>query len=227
MFRYVDENLRFLPVCKDGDRIEPNQELAYIEGAAASILIAERTALNFIGHLSGIATLTARFVEKVRGTQAKILDTRKTTPNMRVLEKYAVKTGGGTNHRFGLYDQMLIKDNHLKILRNEKIVDIVAQAKKNALKNMLVGIEVKNFKELEEALKSKPGYILLDNMKPESIKQCVEMRAKAGSKIPFEVSGGITLENVRSYAELGVERISVGSLTHSAPGLNVSLDIVG
>ncbi len=227
VFRHADENLRFLPVGKDGDRIEPGQEIAYIEGDASSVLIAERTALNFISHLSGIATLTAQFVAKVKGTPALILDTRKTTPNLRVLEKFAVKTGGGTNHRTGLYDQVLIKDNHLKILRNQKIVDIVALAKSSALKNVPVGIEVKNFKELEEALKAKPSYILLDNMSPETVKQCLDIRAKAGTKVPFEVSGGITLDNVRSYAELGVERISIGALTHSARGLNVSLDILG
>ncbi len=227
VFRYVDENVRFLPVGKDGDSLEPGQEIAYIEGSAASVLIAERTALNFLTHLSGIATYTRQFVEKVRGTQTKILDTRKTTPNLRVLEKYAVKTGGGTNHRAGLYDQILIKDNHLKILRNEKIVDIVALAHKQAQKNIPIGIEVKNFKELEEALKTHATYILLDNMSPEKVRECIQIRTASGKKTPFEVSGGITLENVRSYAELGVERISVGSLTHTAPALNISLDIVG
>ena len=227
VFRFVDENLRFLPVGKDGNVLEPGQEIAYIEGSAASVLVAERTALNFLSHLSGISTLTRQFVDKVRGTGAKILDTRKTTPNLRVLEKYAVKTGGGTNHRAGLYDQILIKDNHLKILRNEKIVDIVAQAKRSALKNVPVGIEVKNLKELAEALKSKASYILLDNMDPAKVKECIQTRAEAGSKIPFEVSGGITLENVRNYAELGVERISIGALTHTAPALDISLDIVG
>ena len=227
VFRYVDQDLRFLPVGKDGDGIEAGQELAYIEGSAASVLIAERTALNFMSHLSGIATLTRQFVDKIQGTNAKILDTRKTIPNMRLLEKYAVRIGGGTNHRSGLYDQVLIKDNHLKILRNEKIVEIVALAKRSSMKNGIVGIEVKNAKELTEALKSKADYILLDNMKSEMVKQCLETRKQAGSKIPFEVSGGINLENVRSYAELGVERISIGSLTHTAPALDISLDIVG
>ena len=227
VFRYVDENVRFLPVGKDGDALEPGQEIAYIEGSAASVLIAERTALNFMSHLSGIATLTRQFVDKVKGTPAKILDTRKTTPNLRILEKYAVKTGGGTNHRAGLFDQVLIKDNHLKILRNEKIVDIVATAKRTVQKSMPVGIEIKNLKELEEALKTKADYILLDNMKPEMVKQCLQLRAQAGKKIPFEVSGGINLDNVRSYAELGVERISIGGLTHTAPALDISLDIVG
>lgn len=227
VFRFVDENLRFLPVAKDGDEVEKGREIAYIEGSAASILIAERTALNFLSHLSGIASMTRQFVNKVQGTSAKILDTRKTTPNLRLLEKYAVKTGGGVNHRFGLYDQILIKDNHLRILRKEPLVNIVAQAKAGALKNTVVGVEVKNLKELAEALKSKADYILLDNMSPETIRQAVQLRSQSPVKIAFEVSGGINLENVRSYAELGVERISIGALTHHAPGLDISLDIVG
>lgn len=227
VFRHVDENLRFLPVAKDGDKIEPGQELAYIEGSAASVLMAERTALNFMGRLSGIATLTRQFVDRVQGTQAKILDTRKTTPNLRVLEKYAVKCGGGTNHRAGLYDQVLIKDNHLKILRNDRIVDIVANAKRAVLKNQLVGIEAKNYKEVIEALKSRADYILLDNMNVETIKHCLELRRQSGRKIPYEISGGVNLETVRSFAELGIERISIGALTHSAPNIDISLDIVG
>ena len=227
VFRHVDENLRFLPVANDGDEAEPGREIAYIEGSAASILIGERTALNFISHLSGIATLTRQFVNKIKGTSAKILDTRKTTPNLRLLEKYAVTVGGGTNHRAGLYDQVLIKDNHLRILRNDSIIDMVGRAKSSVLKKTPVGIEVKNLKELAEALKSKADYILLDNMSVETVKEAVAMRQKAGSKIQYEVSGGMNLETVRSYAETGVERISVGALTSSPPSLDVSLNIVG
>jgi len=227
VFRHVDENLRFLPVAKDGEEVEPGREIAYIEGAATSVLIGERTALNFLGHLSGISTVTRQFMDKIRGTSAKILDTRKTTPNLRILEKYAVSIGGGTNHRFGLYDQVLIKDNHLRILKNDSLVDMVGRAKSFVLKKTPVGIEVKNMKELAEALKSKADYILLDNMSVETIKEAVAMRQKMGSKIQYEVSGGISLENVRSYAETGVERISVGSITSSPPSLDVSLDIVG
>lgn len=226
VFRHVDENLRFLPVAKDGETVEKGREIAYIDGSAASILVAERTALNFLSHLSGVATLTRKFADKVKGTQAKILDTRKTTPNLRILEKYAVATGGGVNHRMGLYDQVLIKDNHLRILRNQSIIDIVAQAKNQTLKKTVIGIEVKNLKELGEALKSKADYILLDNMPVERVRECVALRKQAGSRIAFEVSGGITLDNVRDYAEAGVERISVGALTHTAPSLDISLDIV-
>ena len=226
-FRLVDENVRFLPVAKDGERIEKKREVAYIEGSAISILVAERTALNFLGRLSGIATQTRAFVDKIKDTEAKILDTRKTTPGLRILEKYAVSAGGGTNHRFGLYDQMLIKDNHLRILRAETIPDIVARARRASLKNTVIGIEVKNLEELKEALKTKVNYILLDNMSPEAVREAVNLRKRAGSAVPLEVSGGVRLDNVSDYAQTGVERISVGCLTHGAPSINVSLDIVG
>ena len=227
VFRHVDANLRFLPVAIDGEIMEKGREIAYIDGSAASVLIAERTALNFLGHLSGIATHTSRFVDKVRGTGVKILDTRKTTPNMRLLEKYAVAAGGGAHHRMGLYDQVLIKDNHLLILKDMAIPAILASSRESVQKNTVIGIEVKNLKELQEAFKGKPDYILLDNMKPEMIRKAVEVRRKAELKIPFEISGGVNLDNVREYAETGVERISIGSLTHSAPWLDISLDIVG
>ena len=226
VFRNIDENLRFLPVARDGERVEKQREVAYIEGLASSILMAERTALNFLGRLSGIATQTRRFVDKVRNTQANIMDTRKTTPGLRVFEKYAVATGGGTNHRFGLYDQALIKDNHLRILRNESLVDLVAKTKREVLKHTIIGIEVKNLMELKEALKSQANYILLDNMSVEEVRECTLLRKRVGSKILFEVSGRINLDNVLDYAQTGVERISIGSLTHNAPSIDVSLDIV-
>lgn len=225
-FRLIDEDLRFLPVAKDGEVAEPGREIAYIEGSAPSILTAERTALNFLARLSGIATLTREFVDKVKGTSAKIYDTRKTTPNLRILEKYAVHIGGAENHRFGLYDQVLIKDNHLKVLRREPLSEIISRVRRNVLKKTVVGVEVKNFIELSEALRSRADYILLDNMKPEDVIEAVKMRQQAGAKIPLEVSGGVNLDNVLDYAKTGVERISVGRLTHAAPSLNVSLDIV-
>ncbi|OIO38994.1 MAG: nicotinate-nucleotide diphosphorylase (carboxylating) [Candidatus Omnitrophica bacterium CG07_land_8_20_14_0_80_50_8] len=227
VFRLVDENLRFLPVAKDGEWAQNGREIAYIEGSGVSILIAERTALNFISHLSGVATKTKEFVDKIKGTQAVILDTRKTTPGLRVFEKYAVLVGGGTNHRFGLYDQALVKDNHLRILRKESLVDIVARTKRTLLTTTLVGIEVKNLRELEEALKSKANYVLLDNMSVEMVREAVAHKRRIGSKIDLEVSGGVNLDNVRAYAETGVERISVGALTHAAPSIDIALDIVG
>ncbi len=227
VFRHVDEDLRFLPAAKDGEILEPQREIAYIEGPAASILAAERTALNFLGHLSGIATFTRHFVDKVRGTKAVILDTRKTTPNLRLLEKEAVAAGGGVNHRLGLYDQVLIKDNHLRVLKNRSIPVIVETVFEAVQKKTVVGLEVKTLKELAEALKTPVNYILLDNMKVETVREAVKMREKAKSRIPFEVSGGVWIDNVREYAEAGVERISIGALTHSAPWLDISLDIVG
>ena len=225
VFRHVDDDLRFLPAAKDGETLEPGREIAYIEGSAQAILVAERTALNFLGHLSGIATLTRQFVDKVRGTQAAILDTRKTTPNLRLLEKEAVVAGGGMNHRFGLYDQVLIKDNHLRVLRERSIPSIVETVRETVLKKTVVGLEVKNLKELAEALKTDVNYVLLDNMSVETVHEAVKMRG-AKTKIQLEVSGGIRLDNVREYAETGVERISIGALTHSAPCLDIALDIV-
>lgn len=225
-FRLIDEDLRFLPVAKDGEVAEPGREIAYIEGSASSILTAERTALNFLGHLSGIATLTREFVEKIKGAPAKIYDTRKTTPNLRILEKYAVHIGGAENHRFGLYDQALIKDNHLKVLRREPLNEIIARARRGVLKKTVVGVEVKNLVELSEVLRTRVDYILLDNMRPEDVREAVKLREKSGSKIALEVSGGVSLENVLEYARTGVERISVGKLTHAAPSIDVSLDIV-
>ncbi len=227
VFRLVDENLRFLPVAKDGEWVERGREVAYIEGLGASILIAERTALNLVSHLSGIATKTKEFVDKVKGTEAKIMDTRKTTPGLRIFEKYAVMTGGGVNHRLGLYDQVLIKDNHLRVLRQEPFVDMVARAKQAVLKKTIVGVEVKNLMELKEALKSKADYVLLDNMTVDMVREAVTHRDKIRSKIELEVSGNVSLGNVRDYAETGVERISVGALTHAAPSIDISLDIVG
>lgn len=226
VFRLVDADLRFLPVAKDGEAVEPGREVAYIEGSAVSILVAERTALNFLGRLSGIATLTRQFVDKVKHTRAKILDTRKTTPVLRRFEKYAVAVGGGVNHRFGLYDQALIKDNHLRILRDRPIDELVAEAKRVNLKKTVVGVEVKNLKELSEALRSRADYILLDNMRPEQVAEAVALRKKMQSRVELEVSGGVTLDNVALYAETGVERISIGALTHAATSLDLSLDIV-
>src|SRR3989338_3841469 len=227
VFRLTDENLRFLPVARDGERIEKNREVASLEGSAAALLIAERTALNFLAHLSGVATRTREFVEKVKNTQANILDTRKTTPGLRLFEKYAVATGGGMNHRMGLYDQALIKDNHLRILRKEPIASAVSRLKSSVLKRTIIGVEVKNLMELKGALKAPVDYILLDNMKVEMVREAVNLRKRAQSKVLFEASGGITIDNVLDYAETGVERISVGALTHHALSIDISLDIVG
>lgn len=227
VFRLVDENCRFLPTAKDGDTLERGREIAYIEGPAASILIAERTALNFLSHLSGVATKTRAFVDKIKGTGAVILDTRKTTPGLRIIEKYAVHIGGAKNHRFGLYDQVLIKDNHLRILQKRSITDIVSEVRKSVLKKTVVGIEVKNLLEFQAALKAPVDYILLDNMQPETIRGAVNMKKRIGSTMQLEVSGGINLDTVLEYAQTGIDRISVGCLTHSVKAIDIALDIVG
>lgn len=227
VFRLVDENVRFLPVAKDGETAQNGREIAYLEGSAISVLVAERTALNFLSQLSGISTKTREFVDKVKGTGVKILDSRKTTPGLRFFEKYAVTCGGGTNQRFGLFDQVLIKDNHLEILNKKTICEVVLKAKQACVKNVIIGVETKSMAQAKEALKSKADYILLDNMSPEKVAECVALKKKTGSLIALEVSGGITLDNVMDYAKLGVDRISMGCITHSAPAIDISLDIVG
>ena len=210
-----------------------------MEGQATSILKGERTALNILSRASGVATATKRYVDKARPHNAEIYDTRKTAPNMRCIEKYAVKIGGGNNHRMGLYDQVLIKDNHLAVLKElrlkEKakgssvIADSVRIAKKRAQKNVKVEIEVRDIAEFEEAISTDADIIMLDNMPPDAVREAVKIRNAAGAKgrrVALEASGNITLENVEEYAEAGVERISVGAITHSPEILDFSLEIL-
>ena len=225
-FRLVDEKVRFLPTAKDGEGLEAGREVAYVEGSAVSILAAERTALNYLCHLSGVATQTRRFVEKVAGTGVRILDSRKTAPGLRLMEKYAVRTGGGTNQRTGLFDQALIKDNHLRILRNQSLSSIVERVRRAVLKKTIVGVEVENLAEFREALKTSVDYILLDNFPTAEILEAVAMKKKIRSDVQLEVSGGVTLDNVAELARTGVDRISIGALTHSAPALDMALEIV-
>ncbi len=181
---------------------------------------AERTALNFLAHLSGIATMTARFVAAVEGTGATILDTRKTTPGLRALEKQAVAAGGGTNHRIGLYDAILIKENHVALAGG--LAAAVAAARE-ARPELAVEVECRNESEVEEALAAGAQRLLLDNMDPEQLRRAVELRDASESSPQLEASGGVTLENVRAIAETGVDFISVGALTHSAPALDLSI----
>jgi nicotinate-nucleotide pyrophosphorylase (carboxylating) len=197
-------------------------DVAVAAGPAAGLLAAERTALNFLGHLSGIATLTARFAEAVAGTGARILDTRKTTPGLRVLEKQAVAAGGGVNHRLGLFDAILIKENHVALAGG--LASAVASARA-ARPGMAVEVECRDLGEVAAALEAGADRLLLDNMGSGDLREAVALRdAAAGSDSPaLEASGGITLENVREIAESGVELISVGALTHSAPRLDLSL----
>jgi nicotinate-nucleotide pyrophosphorylase (carboxylating) len=208
----------------DGTRVGPKSVIATIAGPLRALLVAERTALNFLQRLSGIATLTRRHVDAVAGTRAQIFDTRKTTPGWRLMEKYAVRTGGGHNHRVGLFDGILIKDNHLAGLGGDvrQAVRLARSLPANA--GLPIEVEVDSLDQLALALLEKPGFILLDNMGLELLRQAVTLRNQTSSTTQLEASGGVTLETVRAIAETGVDRISVGALTHSAPALDIALD---
>ena len=204
---------------KDGDHVKAGTVLIKVAGNARGILLAERTALNFLGHLSGIATLTAQWVHAVVGTKTQIRDTRKTTPGMRVLEKYAVRMGGGTNHRMSLSDAALIKDNHIAAAGGVvKAFSLVREK----FPTSEIEIEVDNLQQLREVLPLKPELVLLDNMSPAL---CAEAVALVAGATKLEASGGITIENARAYAESGVDYIAVGALTHSAPNFDIGLDM--
>ena len=204
---------------KDGDHVKGGTALIKVTGNARGILLAERTALNFLGHLSGIATLTAQWVLAVAGTKTQIRDTRKTTPGMRVLEKYAVRMGGGTNHRMSLSDAALIKDNHIAAAGG--VVQAFSLVREK-FPNSEIEIEVDNLQQLREVLPLNPGLVLLDNMSPA---QCAEAVSLVAGATRLEASGGITIENARAYAEAGVDYIAVGALTHSAPNFDIGLDM--
>jgi nicotinate-nucleotide pyrophosphorylase (carboxylating) len=221
-FLLVDPSLQ-LSVCKhDGNQAKNGQLLLQIEGDGRSILRAERVALNFLQHLSGIATLTHRFCRKVRGFPVSILDTRKTLPGWRALQKWAVSLGGGVNHRRSLGDGILIKDNHLALLKNRRrpLEKACRLARRNRPTGLPIIIEVESLPEVHQALAGKPDIILLDNMTPSLVRRAVAIIQK---KALVEVSGGITLNNVRAMAAAGADRISIGALTHSAPAVAVSL----
>ena len=227
-FGLADPKIRFQPMVSDGQRVYADKVVAFLEGPARGILAAERTALNFFGRLSGIATLTRAFVERVKGTPAKILDTRKTTPTLRLLEKYAVTAGGGANHRMGLYDGILIKENHLRLAGG--VERAVAQARLPGQKPIPVEVEVTTLQEFRQALSAQADLILLDNMRLPEIQEAVRLRnavgrTKGARRALLEVSGGVNLTNVRAIALAGVDRISIGALTHSAPSLNVALEV--
>jgi nicotinate-nucleotide pyrophosphorylase (carboxylating) len=226
VFKKVDPKIQFKSSHKDGDKIPEGMAFASVKGKAASLLNAERVALNFLQHLSGIATLTYCFVQQVQGTSAKILDTRKTLPGWRRLEKAAVKAGGGENHRMGLYDAFLIKDNHLAL--SGSLAEAVEKSRAANKKKMKIEVEVTSLQGLEEALKVGADWILLDNMSLEDLRLAVIRRNTAGARgrAPLlEASGGVNLENVRAVAQTGVDYISVGALTHSAPAVDISLEI--
>lgn len=215
----VDEEVKLTAAKNDGYQFSPGDILAEISGRANSILKAERTALNFLQRLSGIATMTRAFVEEVKGTGAAILDTRKTTPGWRELEKYAVRVGGGKNHRMNLSDMMLIKDNHIRIAGG--ITAALEKAKEKVRSGVKIEIEATNLQEVEEALKGGADIIMLDNMKLEAIRQAVEL---VSGRVALEVSGKVNIKTVREIALTGVNFISVGALTHSFRSSDISLE---
>ncbi len=231
-FKELDPEMVFRPKIREGAHLLAGQLVAEIEGKARAVLSAERVALNFLQHLSGIATLTSRFVEALAGTGVKVRDTRKTLPGLRVLEKYAVIAGGGQSHRFGLFDMVLIKDNHLPAAGS--ITGAVRQVRRRN-SDLKVQVEVRNAEEAEEATRAGADEILLDNMSPEEVRATlerleIEKRGGSGGKRTpgrpwVEVSGGIHLGSVRSFAILGVDSVAIGALTHSAPALDLALVI--
>jgi len=217
-FLALDPDIRFEPLARDGDVVEPPAVVARVSGSQRAILTGERVALNFLGRLSGIATLTRRYVDAIDGTGAAVLDTRKTTPGLRALDKHAVASGGGRNHRFGLDDAVLIKDNHLRAAGSiAGAVELI-----RAACDLPIEVECETLEQVGDALVAGVDAILLDNMTPAQLRDSV---ALAGGRARLEASGGITLDTIRAIAETGVDEISVGALTHSAPSLDVSLEL--
>jgi nicotinate-nucleotide pyrophosphorylase (carboxylating) len=219
VFRHLDPDIRFTPFAKDGDRVNAGTEIAKLSGNTRALLAGERTALNLLQHLSGIATLTAKYVEALKGLKAEMLDTRKTLPGLRQLEKYAVRMGGGRNHRMGLYDMILIKDNHIRAAGG--IMKAIASARAKA-GNLKVEVETSTLDDVREALSSKADIIMLDNMTIDMMREAVKVIA---GRSLVEASGNVTLETVRQIAETGVDFVSSGSLTHSAPAADISMKI--
>jgi len=219
-FLVLDGRIQFIGCCEDGQVVQKGGSLAEISGNLGSILTAERVALNFLQRMCGIATLTRQYVDEVKGTHAKILDTRKTVPGLRSFDKYAVKIGGGTNHRFGLYDGVLIKDNHIAAAGG--ISQALERVRGRFPHTLKVEVEVKNLSELEEALVSGADVIMLDNMTVGDMRKAVDI---INRRVPLEASGNVSLANVRQIAETGVDFISVGALTHSVSASDISLKI--
>jgi nicotinate-nucleotide pyrophosphorylase (carboxylating) len=219
-FRFADPSISIETLLDDGARLTPGDIAMRIEGPARGVLSAERVALNFLGHLSGVASATARFADLVAHTKARIVCTRKTTPGLRAFEKYAVRCGGGANHRFGLDDAILIKDNHIAVAGGVRAAIEAARAFAGHL--VKVEVEVDTLAQLEEALAARPDVVMLDNMAPDTLRKAV---AIADGAVTLEASGGVNLDTVAAIAETGVDLISVGWITHSAPVLDLGLDI--
>jgi nicotinate-nucleotide pyrophosphorylase (carboxylating) len=223
VFSVTDSQLRFESLIKDGAVVNPNLDIAFVSGRARSVLRAERVALNFLQRLSGVATLTSKYVEAVRGTRARIVDTRKTTPGLRSLEKYAVRAGGGFNHRRDLGDAVLIKDNHLAVIGalGLSVSEAIEKMRESLPHTVKIEVEVDRIDQIEEILKARPDIILLDNMSTPDLETAVKM---IDGRALAEASGGVSLDTVREIALAGVDLISVGALTHSAPALDIALD---
>ncbi len=227
VFNTVNRQIRFVAKLKDGERVKKGQLIAEVRGSARGILTAERTALNFLQHLSGIATLTRKYVEAVKPYKAKIYDTRKTTPGWRILEKYAVKVGGGENHRMGLWDAVLIKKNHIKVFsqvgksKSRNIKELINLIKEK-VRGMKIEVEIGNLRQFREAIEAGTDIIMLDNMSLAQMRKALEF---IRDKTFLEASGRITLKNVREVAKTGVDMVSIGEITHSAPALDISLEI--
>jgi nicotinate-nucleotide pyrophosphorylase (carboxylating) len=224
VFETVDPDVKFQELAADGSRLQIGQRVAMVEGVAGSILKAERTALNFLQHLSGVATETAGYVEETRGTKAMVLDTRKTLPGLRALQKYAVRVGGGGNHRLNLGDGLLIKDNHIAILRSIGVglADAVRMAREQGGGKVQIEVEVESVEAAEEALVAGADIIMVDNM---SVEDTARVTVFASGRALVEASGGITMSNIAAVAGTGVDMISIGALTHSSRSLDMSLEI--
>jgi nicotinate-nucleotide pyrophosphorylase (carboxylating) len=222
VYRQVDPEVAVEPLVSDGARVAAGQALARVSGPTASLLTGERTVLNFVQYLSGIATLTARYVDAVAGTRCLVLDTRKTLPGYRALAKYAVRCGGGDNHRFGLYDRVLLKDNHWTA--GDGIAAMVARARRD-WPGLPVEVEVDTPEQLAAVLLLDVEWIMLDNFTVAAVVAAIAARTGAGSTTRFEVSGNVTLETIGSFAQTGVDAVSVGRLTHSAPAMDIGLDL--
>ena len=221
VFAKIDTSVIFIERFRDGSRFNRGDKLARMKGPTIALLKGERTALNFLQHLCGVATVTRQYVEAIAGTKTRILDTRKTTPGLRLLEKYAVKTGGGTNHRLSLSDMVLIKDNHLRYVGN--VAEAIRRARAMVAPGIRIEVEASSLLQVREALAAGADMIMLDNMPVQTMQQAVQL---AAGRVPLEASGNMTLDRVRAVAETGVDYLSVGALTHSARAIDISMDFV-
>ena len=220
VFKISDKKITFKAKTKDGRKINRGKVIAILKGNASGILKSERVALNFLGLISGVATTTNRFVKKVKGKSCKICCTRKTLPNLRLIQKYGVRLGGGINHRFNLSDEILIKDNHISV--NKNICDLVKRAIKNK-KGKKITVEIDNLSQLKKIIGLKFNRVLFDNMNPKNLRKAVKMSKRF---YETEASGGVTLKNIRKIAGTGIKRISIGQITHSAPSIDLKLDFI-